>query len=265
VDAARAGWDPEDYARNSAAQRAWAEELIPRLALLGEEALLDIGCGDGRVTAELARQLPRGSVLGIDSSDAMVARARDSYPPERHPNLAFAVMDAADLHPGRTFDVAFSNAALHWVPDQQAVLRGVRACLRTGGRLLFQMGGQGNADAVFAALREVLVRQAWAGRFEGFASPYRFPGTEEYRRWLLEAGLRPRRVELLARQMRHGSRAELAGWLRTTWFPYTDRLPGERRAAFLEEVLDAYLASHPPGPGGETRVDMVRLEVEADG
>src|SRR5689334_19838215 len=108
-------WDPEDYAKNSAAQLGWARELIARLQLRGDEALLDIGCGDGKVTAELAGAVPRGFVLGVDSSPAFVAYAREHYPATSYPNLAFAHMDARALAHERSFDAIFSNAALHWV------------------------------------------------------------------------------------------------------------------------------------------------------
>ncbi len=87
-------WDSEDYALHSSAQTEWALELLGKLYLRGEEAVLDIGCGDGKVTAALAAQVPRGSVLGIDSSPEMVERARRSYPPDLYPNLRFQAGDA---------------------------------------------------------------------------------------------------------------------------------------------------------------------------
>jgi trans-aconitate 2-methyltransferase len=133
-------WDPEDYARHSGAQLAWAEELIGKLLLRGAERVLDIGSGDGKVTALLAGKVPRGWVVGIDSSADMVATARLRFPPNLHGNIRFLLMDAASMDLEDRFDIAFSSATLHWVKDQSAVLRGVRRCLEPAGRILFQMG-----------------------------------------------------------------------------------------------------------------------------
>jgi trans-aconitate 2-methyltransferase len=256
-------WDADDYARNSSAQQGWARELIGKLELTGSESILDIGCGDGKVTAELASRVPKGEVVGIDSSPSMVERARASFPPDRFPTLSFSVMDARALAFRGRFRVVFSNATLHWVREQEAVLQGVARSLAPGGRLLFQMGGRGNAAGILSAITVLTAREPWAGIFAGFPFPYTFASPEQYARWLRAAGLLPVRVELLPRTMRHAGREGLAGWVRTTWMPYTERVPPELRERFVEELLDAYLAAHPAGADGAMEVAMVRLEVEA--
>ena len=257
-------WDARDYAAHSAAQQEWARELIAKLRLRGDEALLDIGCGDGRATAQIAERLPKGSVLGVDKSASMIALAGEQFPPAAQPNLSFRQMDAAGLDLPRAFDVAFSTAALHWVDDHEAVLRGVRRCLRPGGRLLFQMGGRGNAAAVVAVVAEVTAQPRWRGSFDGFSSPYHFYSPEDYEAWLPRAGFCARRAELLTKDMKHAGREAFLGWLRTTWFPYTDRLPAELREAFLDDAAAAYIVARPPDGQGVIHVRMVRLEVEAE-
>ena len=111
-------WDAEEYAKNSAAQLGWAQELIAKLALKGDEFILDIGCGDGKVSAELARRVPRGGVTGIDSSLDMIQKARSAFPATA--NLSFALKDAREFGFESRFDVVFSNATLHWVKDHPA-------------------------------------------------------------------------------------------------------------------------------------------------
>lgn len=256
-------WDAHDYARHSAAQFAWALELIDKLALRGDERLLDIGCGDGKVSAALARQVPRGRVVGVDSSPDMIRLAQRTFPPESHPNLTFRLLDAQTLDYERAFEAAFSNAVLHWVPDQRAVLAGVRRALRERGRLLFQMGGTGNGRDIYAAFDVVAARPAWQPYFTGFAFPYYFHGPEPYERWLIEAGLKPVRVELIPKDMVHEGATGLVAWLRTAWLPYVERVPADRRAAWLDEVVRTYLAAHPLDAEGRAHVAMVRLEVEA--
>lgn len=256
-------WNAGDYARNSSAQMEWAGELIAKLRLRGDESLVDIGCGDGKVSARLATVLPRGRVLGIDLSADMIALARERFPVDDHPNLSFRRMDAAALRLPREFDAAFSNATLHWVADHRAVLTGVRACLRPGGKLLFQMGGWGNAASILEVVGRLLARKQWSSCFEGFTSPYHFYRPEDYEAWLVETGFRVERAELVPKDMRHDDVAGLTGWLRTTWFPYTDRLPPDAREGFLQELVAAYVAQHPLDSEGGTHVRMVRLEVEA--
>ncbi len=131
-------WNAQDYAKNSANQQQWARELFPKLKLQGNEALLDIGCGDGKITAELARSLPEGWVVGVDSSEKMITLAQNSFPQKDYRNLTFQVMDARKLAFQSRFDVVFSNAALHWIVDQKAVLEGVQRSLKPGGICYFR-------------------------------------------------------------------------------------------------------------------------------
>jgi trans-aconitate 2-methyltransferase len=105
--------------------------------LAGNEAVLDIGCGDGKITALIAKSLPIGRVVGIDSSPPMINLAASSFPKAQYPNLSFQLMDAKQLAFTSEFDIAFSNAALHWILDQKGVLLGAQMCLKAQGRLLF--------------------------------------------------------------------------------------------------------------------------------
>ncbi|MDD5093251.1 MAG: methyltransferase domain-containing protein [Dehalococcoidia bacterium] len=256
-------WNPEDYARNSGAQLAWAREFISRLNLAGNEALLDVGCGDGKVTAEFATVVPQGFVLGIDSSSAFIDYARLHYPPSLYPNLQFEQMDARELAHTRRFDVIFSNATLHWVEDHRAFLLGCARLLKPQGRLIISCGGQGNAADVFAVIDELIREPRWAPHFEDFSFPYFFYSPSKYERWLTEAGFHPMRLELVEKDMTHHGREGLAGWIRTTWMPYTHRVPADKREKFIFECVDGYLKKHPVDKLWCSHVKMVRLEVEA--
>lgn len=225
--------------------------------------MLDIGCGDGKVTAEIADCVQRGSVLGVDSSTAMIELARRAFPIAAHPNLSFEIADARALPYQERFDFVFSNAVLHWVVDHRPVLRGVARALKPGGRLLFQCGGRGNAEEFFAVAQRMAGEPAWSAFFEGFSFPWGFYGPAEYEPWCSNAGLEPRRIELLPRVMKQKGLTGLAGWVRTTWMPYTDRLPEDRREPFIREACERYCAAHPLDENGDASVLMVRLEVEA--
>ena len=256
-------WNAEDYARNSSAQFALAQELISKLNLGGSESVLDIGCGDGKISAQIAEVVKKGKVFGIDLSDDMIRHASAQFPSADYPNLYFLRMSATDIRLLEKFDVAFSNATLHWVKDHVAVIRGVRASLKPGGKLLFQMGGRGNVVGISRAMEAAMRSARWRQYFENFTSPYHFYGPEDYETWLPENGFRPVRMELMPKDMRHQGTEGLTGWLRTTWFPYTDRLPANLRDVFLAEAVELYTQAHPTDARGNTHVNLVRLEVEA--
>jgi trans-aconitate methyltransferase len=255
-------WDAEDYSKNSSAQLQWARELIAKLNLRGNESVLDIGCGDGKVTVELARIVKTGKVLGIDLSENMIKIALKQFPSSENPNFSFLQMDATEIQLSEKVDIVFSNAVLHWVKDHSAVLRGVRSCIKDNGRILFQMGGRGNATEVFNAIELIIKKTRWYNYFENFKMPYYFYGPDDYKIWLSENGFNPVRVELIPKDMQHNQDGFL-GWLRTTWFPYTDCLPVELRDEFLADVIKAYSDVHPVDASGNMHVKMMRLEVEA--
>ena len=254
-------WDPKDYSRHSGEQAKWAFELIDKLCLTGRERVLDIGSGDGKVSAELAKHVPSGSVLGIDSSPDMVEFAQGVFQ-AGFSNLAFRHVDACHMEFDEEFDVVFSNATLHWVKDHLSVLMGIRRALKPSGRLLIQMGGEGNALDVLAAFSRMMDSVAWRGFFLDFTCPYTFLGKVEYGELLLQAGLTARRIDLIPKDMHH-DRERLAGFLRTTWHPYIDRVPEDRRSAFLDELIDWYAEQRFEDEQRRYHVRMVRLEVEA--
>jgi trans-aconitate 2-methyltransferase len=256
-------WNSEDYAAHSEAQFQWAREIITKIHLRGSESVLDIGCGDGKVTALIASLLPAGNVTGIDSSADMIAYAEKRCPRSKYSNLSFIRMDATKMSFIEEFDVVFSNAALHWVPDQVSLLRGVRSALKKPGRLFFQMGGKGNARDIIEILEEMVRSDIWKRFFLDFSWPYIFTSPDEYEGWLRIAGLVPKRLELIPKDMTQEGREGLAGWIRTTWMPITGMVPEDQRDHFISEIIEAYIDRHPLDKDGIVHVPMVRLEVEA--
>jgi len=256
-------WNADDYARHSAAQQAWARELIVKLDLQGRENILDIGCGDGKVTAEIAAAAPKGSVLGVDNSGAMIQLAQQKYPAGKFPNLAFQMADARNLLVKRKFSIVFSNAALHWVRNHKPVLYGIYNSLEPEGRILLQMGGRGNAALVVKVLDAMQKTARWRPFFKGFDFPYGFHAPDDYTMWLKQAGFHSIRAELIPKDMTHAGQVAFEGWIRTTWLPYIQRIPEKQRKSFIDEVVSEYIQSEPPDKNGNVHVKMVRLEVEA--
>lgn len=256
-------WNAEDYADHSTAQYTWAREMIGKLGLGGSESVLDIGCGDGKVTALIASSLPGGTVTGIDSSASMIALAKKKFPASAYPNISFLQADATRLSFTNQFDLAFSSAALHWIPDQASVLKGTGAALKPSGRIFFQMGGRGNAKDILDIANRKIREERWRYYFTGFSLPLTFYSPEEYEVLLRGAGLVPRRLELIPKDMTQKGREEYAGWIRTTWVWLTDRIPHHERDLFVSDLIDAYLKEFPADAEGLIHTRMVRLEVEA--
>jgi trans-aconitate methyltransferase len=235
--------------------------VIERLRLDGCERVLDIGCGDGKVTAEIAARLPRGSVLGIDKSVEMIALAAKTWTDRR--NLSFRAIDAQALGLDDRFDVGFSNAALHWVPDLRAVLSRLATLIAPGGRVFLSMGGRGTGALVLASVDRLSRVDRWSGFLRAARPPYRFRGPDEVEPLLTDTGFRPVRVELIAKPLRLADKTALTGWLRTTWMWTTEPLPEELRPEFLGVLTDEVEPGCGRAEDGALLLPMVNLEVEA--
>ena len=256
-------WNAAEYAANSIVQQTWARELIAQLDLRGDEHILDLGCGDGKITAELARAVPRGAVTGADASAEMIAFARLKFAPAKISNLKFEIADAREIRFPEKFNLVFSNAALHWVDDHEKILRGAASVLESGGRLVVSCGGKGNAHEVFLALRPELRLKRWCHYFRKMPLPYFFYAPANYEKWLPKYGFKVNVLKLTPKDAAYQGADGLATWLRTTWLPFVQRVPEKLREEFIAAVTQRYLAKHPPDAEGKVHVRMVRLEIAA--
>ncbi len=256
-------WDPELYSVSSSPQKSWGVELITKLNLKGNEKVLDVGCGDGKLSAEMARKLPEGSVLGIDLSKSMITFAREHYPPENFPNLAFIQMDATDLSFNSEFDIVFSNAAIHWIKDHEPVLKGVWKSLKPGGKFMAQFGGRGNAAEILEVVDLMLEDEKWNSYFKDFIFPFRFYGPAEYIKWLKNTGFSVKRLELNPKDMFLERKRELFAWNFSILHPYTRQVPQNMQENFINEFVSIFVNNYPPDNKGYVHVRMMRLEIEA--
>ncbi len=239
-------WDAEQYARDSRYVSDLGAPLIELLAPAAGERILDLGCGDGALTAKLAA---RGcSVVGIDSSASMVAAACAG-------GLDCRVADAVALPFRAEFDGVFSNAALHWMLAPDAVLAAVARALKPGGRFVGEFGGAGNVQAIVRALQAALSAR---GASYDELSPWYFPSREEYRGRLERAGFRVAAMESFARPT--PLPGDIAAWLRVFAAPFVEALAGGADDAYdeLRERLRPELWD-----GEKWTVDYVRLRFAA--
>jgi trans-aconitate methyltransferase len=248
-------WDATDYRANSSAQLALARDFLGRLAIPADARVLDVGCGDGKVTA----LIEAASVTGCDRSAEMVELAH-----REHPECRFVVADARELPFDAEFDVVVSFTALHWVVERHVdALSGMRRALVPGGRVAVTFPGAGNMAQLAETAAEVSARPAWADAFAGFRFPWFMPAAAVYRPLVDAAGLEVTRLDLVQKDVAHAGPEGLAGWVRTTWMPYTDRLPPDRRGAWIDDVVAAYAERMPADGQGRVHVPSYRLELEA--
>ena len=167
-------FDGEKYQKASKHQQEWGNSLVSELTLNGNEAILDLGCGDGRITEQLALLVPDAKVVGIDASIGMIETAMQ----RARNNLTFIQLDINSLDYHNTFDVIFSNAALHWIKDHKKLLANSYSALRDNGILLWDFAGNGNCSNFFAVVREKIECEKYKQYFYNFEWPWYMPNKD---------------------------------------------------------------------------------------
>lgn len=223
-------WDAETYGQNGAFVHGLAGGVLEWLAAQPGERILDLGCGDGQLTQRIA---VAARLRGIEVDEG----SAESMPYAAH-----------------CFDAVFSNAALHWVRDQDAMMAEVRRVLRPGGRFVAEMGGHGNIAAIRAALMAVMERHGFDGREDNVNY---YPTPEAYARRLERHGFQVERIALIPRPT---SLAEggMSGWIRTFRRGVLDTLPEAKRETVIEEAV-ALLEPVLRDEDGNWTADYVRL------
>lgn len=234
-------WNAGGYFERSALQKWMADRCLEGLRLDGWERVLDVGCGDGKITAEIAERLPRGSVVGVDASRHMVEFAAEHFA-ATHPNSSFRLADAARLPFAAEFDVAVSFNALHWVREQAAALAGIRTALRPGGRALLQMVSLGERRSLESVIEETCSSPRWSDHFASYRQPYIHFPPEEYRRLAGEAGFAVEKVDARLETWDFGSIQGFADFATVTFVEWTRMLPANEHEAFIADVLGRYRA-----------------------
>ncbi len=232
-------WNASQYYQRSALQKWIAGKSLSGLELGGSERVLDVGCGDGKITAEIAERLPGGSVVGVDPSTRMIDFAREHFLAD-HPNLGFEVGDATRLVYRDGFDLVVSFNALHWVPDQTAALGCIREAMRPGGRALLQFVSRGARKSLEDVIEDTREDPRWSRHFAGYRRPYLHLPPEEYRHLAERCGLQVDRLDVALEAWDFGSRAAFADFGQVTFVEWTRKIPAPEQADFIADVLDRY-------------------------
>jgi trans-aconitate methyltransferase len=241
-------WDSASYDRNARFVSDLGAPVLQLLAPQPGEEILDVGCGDGVLTKKIADL--GCSVVGIDSSPELVAAARSL-------GLEVIEQSAARMDFGPRFDAVFSNAALHWMKDADAVIGRVARALRPQGRFVAEMGGNGCVKTLQSALIDELDRRGYDGRA---ANPWYFPTPDDYGARLDTAGFDVRYIALIPRPT--PLPGDVMGWLATFSGSFTALLPRTERQDYLECVRERIRPQLCDANGNWT-ADYVRLRFAA--
>lgn len=240
-------WDPNKYATNARFVAELGRPVLEVLAPRPGERILDLGCGDGVLTLEIARH--GCNVVGVDASNEMVKAARSA-------GVDAHCMDGAALSFTDEFDAVFSNAALHWIKPPEAVIAGVWRALRPGGRFVGEFGGSGNVAAITRAMEAVLSR-----RGVSTSCPWFFPTAEEYASLLESTGFAVGTIELFPRPTQLPG--DVRGWLETFAQHYVHAVPESERETVISEAVED-LRNSLSNESGNWFADYVRLRFSAE-
>ncbi len=253
-------WNASEYDRLSALQATMAEEVLSLLKLQGTERVLDIGCGNGKTTAEIAARLPNGSVTGVDASADMIAFAKQNWTSD-HPNLQFRVADARHLPFEHEFDLIVSFNALHWIPDQAVPLQSIHTALKPNGKAQLRLVPKGKRKSIEDVIEETRRSIQWAKYFEGFHDPYLHLTPEQYADLAEQQGFRVVSIHTTDKAWDFQSRVTFEALSAVTMIEWTQHVPETERPAFITDVLDRYQHVAAEAPGEENYFRFYQMDI----
>ena len=241
MTAEKDAWQPETYARFAAERRQPFFDLLELVAPIPGGRAVDLGCGTGELTRELHRRTGAAETLGVDSSEAMLAKAA----PLGGEGLRFERGDIAEFAPSQPYDLVFSNAAYHWVPDHPALLARLTRAVAPGGLLAFQVPDN-FGHASHRAAEAVSAEEPFRPALGGGAHPKNVLAPEEYASLLDRLGYREQTVRLQVYGHRLESREGVVGWVEGSLLSeYRRRLPADLYARFVERYREVLFAMIP--------------------
>lgn len=224
----KTAWNPQLYNQQCDFVSQYGKDLLSLLAPQKNEHILDLGCGTGTLSNEIAQL--GATVVGIDSSADMIEQAKQHYP-----HLTFEVADGHNFHFKIKFDAVFSNAALHWMLEPKKVIGCVRECLKHNGRFVLEMGGENN-------IRQVLNAVESADRscgVEDIPLENYFPKLAQYTTLLEEQGFQVIYAKLMDRPTKLTGKEGLRNWVRVFRSIVLARIPEKQHPAFFGRLEEA--------------------------
>lgn len=254
-------WNPEHYLKYSATQLGHAKDFIEKYSFSGTEKILDIGCGDGKITAALSQFIPLGNILGIDQSLEMIAFANRQFPYTELPNIRFGMQNATELNYVNQFDLIVSFSCLHYVKndEQLKVMKNIRRALKPDGRLLLMLYRK--CPAQWAAIDEISCSNRWGKYFKNFDPGYYEYFPESCQALLQKANLGQfNAIFTPPEYIIYENKEELSNFMKG-WLPHLHKIPQKFHDDFMNEVVSSYLKNLDIKQIESLKIPFVRLLV----
>lgn len=242
-------WNASDYAQHSSMQYDYAMKILKRYTFQPKDAILDIGCGDGKISVLMAKEVPQGRVVGIDSSASMIAHAKQFEKDQA--NLAFEQKDATQLGFSQAFDWVTSFSCFHWIADQRAVWEGIHRALKPMGHaavLFFK-----KQPLFWNAVDKTVADPAWASFFQDYEPPvHRQPyecSEADYARMLVDCGFIVDFMEEKTCVYSFENIKTLENFV-AAWLPHLSKIPVSMHAKFMAQLCEYYVDIVPIEPSG---------------
>ncbi len=230
-------WVAEDYFQNSQFQYDHAQRALSQYKFLGNETVLDVGCGDGKITAEIANKIPNGRVIGIDSSEHMIKFANSEFG-SKSVNLKFLVGKAESFSYTSEFDLIVSFACLHWVKDQLSFLHAANNALKNDGKIVLTLYPK--HPYIWDSIEEAISLPTWKEYFIGYKNPHISYDINIYRNLCEQAKLN---IQYLKEEVPIANFKTVEGMedFLKSWLPHTDQVHPYLRAKFISDIGRIFL------------------------
>jgi ubiquinone/menaquinone biosynthesis C-methylase UbiE len=247
--------DANDYQKNSNLQWKWAMESLETFPFSEGDKVLDLGCGSGSVTKEIAAKVPSGTVIGLDVSEAMLAYARDHY---SAPNVIYMQGDARKLPFVEQFDKVVALLSLNWISEQEQALNSLYTALKPGGKAIITRPGKQPSNLGPVAY-SLIKTDRWAPYFPNFEQKRQYYTADEYALLLEKAGFIVEKISEDSTYTYFKDREALVGFFRPLC-NFLDHLSYSLQQQFVEEIVDAVLSFDQPQHDGSILLHDFKLE-----
>jgi trans-aconitate 2-methyltransferase len=231
-------FDGKKYEKASAHQKEWGDKLISEINFTGNEKILDLGCGDGKLTETLSTLVPNGYVLGVDASKGMIDVAKEK---EKN-NLNFRLLDINKIELSDKFDVIFSNATLHWIKDHRRLWKNLTKILADNGIVRFNFAADGNCAHFFNIVRTAITKIEYEKYFKKFEWPWYMPTIEEYENIVRPLSFSEIKIWGENADRLFPDQESIIGWInQPSIVPFLDYIEASKKESFRTFVIEHML------------------------
>ena len=226
-------WDGQYYQKYADSQFKSGMAILEKYSFNGDEAILDVGCGDGRITAELAKRLPKGKVVGLDVSPGMIDTCKKTAKDLQ--NMECVLLDAADMTFDNEFNFSICFSAFHWMDDQQKVLDNIYKALKHGGRLIIKA----RVKEVVSSITQEFTAEFEKWKYHPLFAPQGFyiRSEQEYQDMLAQSGFADIQTKVIQQTKTYKNKQGVIDWL-MTWVPYSTGLPTKEATEFAQGIVE---------------------------